>query len=73
MESLAGTSVSPFSILNFTVLGRRLGRHADLSASVYNLLDKTYFDPPSSDDVVAAIQQDRRTFRVKFTWRLGDK
>jgi outer membrane receptor protein involved in Fe transport len=73
IQSLAGGSVSPFSIVNFTLLGRRIGKHVDLSASVYNLLDKQYFDPPSSENLQQPIQQDGRSFRVKMTWHLGER
>jgi len=73
IQSLVGGSASPFSIVNFTLLGRRIGKHVDLSASVYNLLDKQYFDPPSSENFSQAIQQDGRSFRVKMTWHLGER
>lgn len=68
-----GTSVSPFAVVNFTVLGRNLGKHVDVSASLYNLLDKKYLDPASGDTVQQAIQQDGRSFRMKMTWRWGER
>lgn len=70
MTPFTGSSVSPFAIINLDLLGRNIGKHLDLSAGVYNLLDKKYFDPPSAA-VSEAIQQDGRTFRVKMTWNLG--
>jgi outer membrane receptor protein involved in Fe transport len=73
IQSLAGGSVSPFSIVNFTILGRRIGRHVDISASVYNLLDKQYFDPPSSANPQQSIGQDGRSVRIKMTWHLGER
>jgi outer membrane receptor for ferrienterochelin and colicin len=42
MEALQGGSISPFTLLNITMLDRKLGQHGDLSASVYNLFDKRY-------------------------------
>lgn len=68
-QSLAGTTVSGFSIFNVTLLGHTLGKHLDLSASVYNILDKKYFDPGGPQDVQDAIQQDGRNFRIKITSR----
>jgi iron complex outermembrane receptor protein len=68
IQSLDAGSVSPFSVVNLTVLGRKIGKHLDLSASVYNLLNKKYFDPPSSENLQQAIQQDGRNFRAKMTW-----
>lgn len=72
IQTSSGTSVSPFSIVNFTVLGRKIGKHVDVSASVYNLLDKKYFDPASGDTLQQAIEQDGRSFRVKMTWHPGE-
>jgi outer membrane receptor protein involved in Fe transport len=69
----SGGSVSPFSVVNFTVLGRNLGKHVDVSASIYNLLDKKYFDPSSGDTVQQANQQDGRSFRIKMTWHPGER
>jgi len=67
--TLAGNTVSGFPVLNATLLGHALGKHLDLSASVYNLLDKKYFDPGRPEDVQDAIQQDGRSFRIKITGR----
>jgi iron complex outermembrane receptor protein len=73
MTTITGGWISPFSIVNFDVLGRRIGRHVDVTASVYNLLDKRYYDPPSTAISQGAIQQDGRNFRVKMTWYLGER
>jgi iron complex outermembrane receptor protein len=71
IQSLLGERVSPVSIVNATVLARRLGEHADLSLSVYNFLDKRYFDPPSNENLQMPIQQDGRSLRVLITWNWG--
>ena len=68
-QSLAGNTVSGFSVFNVTLLGHTLGKHLDLSASVYNILDKKYFDPGRPEDVQDAIQQNGRSFRIKITGR----
>jgi outer membrane receptor protein involved in Fe transport len=73
IESVADNPVSPFTVINCTLLGRNLGKHLDLSASVYNLMDKHYSDPASNTDLQSAIPQDGRNFRVKLTWRLGER
>ena len=73
IQNLTGGSVSPFAVVNATLLARNLGKHVDLSASIYNLLDKQYFDPPSTENLQQAIQQDGRSFRVKMTWRWGGR
>jgi outer membrane receptor protein involved in Fe transport len=73
IQTSDGSVVAPFSIVNFTFLGRKLARHVDLSASIYNLLDKKYFDPASGDTLQHAIEQDGRSFRVKMTWHPGER
>jgi iron complex outermembrane receptor protein len=73
IESAAGLPVSPFTVINCTLLGRNLGKHLDLSASVYNLMDKHYSDPASNVNLQSAIPQDGRNFRVKMTWHLGER
>ncbi len=73
IQSLLGGEVSPVSVVNLTVLGRKLGNHTDLSASAYNLLDKKYFDPPSNENLQMPIQQDGRSFRVTLTWHWGER
>jgi outer membrane receptor for ferrienterochelin and colicins len=71
MQSLDSSPVSPFSVFNFTVLGRNLGHHLDIAASIYNVLDKRYADPPSAANLQLPIPQDGRSFRVKLTWNWG--
>ena len=67
--TLARKSLASYQLVNLTLLGRRFGKHLDLAASIYNLLDKTYFDPARPEDPEDAIQQDGRSFRVKLTGR----
>jgi iron complex outermembrane receptor protein len=67
--TLAGPPVSGFAVFNVTLLAHTLGKHADLSASLYNILNKKYFDPGRPEDPENAIQQDGRNFRVKLTLR----
>ena len=73
IQNLTGGSVSPFAVVNATLLARNLGKHVDLSASIYNLLDKQYFDPASIENLQQAIQQDGRSFRVKMTWHWKER
>jgi outer membrane receptor for ferrienterochelin and colicins len=68
-ETLARNTVSGFPTFNLTVLGHALGKHLDLSASIYNVFDRKYFDPGRPEDIQDAIQQDGRSFRIKITGR----
>jgi outer membrane receptor protein involved in Fe transport len=73
IEVLQGGSVSPFTLLNVTILDRKLGKRGDLSASVYNLLDKRYSDPASGADLQQSIPQDGRNFRVQMILNFGPR
>jgi outer membrane receptor for ferrienterochelin and colicins len=68
-RTLAGNTVGGFAVFNATLFGHTLGKHLDVSGSVYNLFDKKYFDPGRLEDVEDAIQQDGRSFRLKITAR----
>lgn len=70
VETLLGTPLPGFATVNGTLTGHLWGKHLDLSASVYNLLNKMYADPGRPEDPENAIEQDGRTFAVKTTFRL---
>jgi outer membrane receptor for ferrienterochelin and colicins len=71
--TLAGNTLGGFSVLNATLIAHTLGKHADISASVYNLLNKKYSFPGRPEDPEDAIQQDGATFRVKLTYRFNSE
>jgi len=67
--TLQQNSLSSYQVFNVTLLGHAVGKHLDLSAGVFNVLDKKYFDPGRPEDPEDAIQQDGRNFRIKITGR----
>jgi outer membrane receptor for ferrienterochelin and colicins len=67
VQTLGGNTISGFGIFNATLLGHALSKHLDVSASLYNLLDKKYFNPGRPEDPEDALQQDGRAFRLKLT------
>jgi outer membrane receptor protein involved in Fe transport len=71
IEALQGGTISPFTLLNVTILDRKLGKHGDLSASVYNVLDKRYSDPAPGSNLQQSIPQDGRNFRAQLMWNFG--
>lgn len=71
VSTLGGNTLGGFSVWNATLIGHTLGKHADISASVYNLLNKKYSFPGRPEDPEDAIQQDGTSFRVKFTYRFN--
>jgi outer membrane receptor for ferrienterochelin and colicins len=68
-DTLAGPDSPGYAVVNFTLFSQNLIKNLDVSASIYNLLDKTYYQPASNFHFQNAIQQDGRTFRVKLTYR----
>lgn len=71
VTTLAGNTLGGFAILNATLIGHTLGKRADISVSVYNLLNKKYSFPGRPEDPEDAIQQDGTTFRIKLTYRFN--
>ncbi len=67
--TLLQNSLGSYQVFNVTLLGRTLGKHFDLAASAFNILDKKYFDPGRPEDPEDAIQQDGRSIRIKITGR----
>jgi outer membrane receptor for ferrienterochelin and colicins len=67
--TLLQNSLSSYQVFNLTLLGHTVGKHLDIAASLFNLLDKKYFDPGRPEDPEDAIQQDGRSFRIKITAR----
>lgn len=64
-----GADVAGYGIINFTLFSQNLLKGLDLSASIYNLLDKSYGDPSTPFHRQDVIEQDGRTFRIKLTYR----
>ncbi|HEY1212877.1 MAG TPA: TonB-dependent receptor [Bryobacteraceae bacterium] len=71
--TLAQNTVSPYTTLNFTLLGQDVFGHLDLSASLFNALDKNFYDPGAEQHLQDALQQDGRSFRVKLVWHGGGR
>jgi outer membrane receptor for ferrienterochelin and colicins len=67
--TLTGASTSSFQVFNLTLLGHAVGKHLDISASAYNLLNKKYFDPAPGGLPENQIQQDGISFRAKIIAR----
>jgi len=58
-----------YTVVNFTLFSQNLVKNLDISASIDNLLDKTYSEPASQFHLQNAIPQDGRSFQVKLTYR----
>jgi outer membrane receptor for ferrienterochelin and colicins len=69
INAIPGEVAGGFGTVNFTLFSHQLTKNLDLSAGVYNLLNRVYFDPSTRFHEQAVIQQDGRTFRLKATYK----
>jgi len=66
-ETLSGNRAGGFTVVNATLLSRKLFGF-ELALSVYNLFDKKYGNPGGEEHIEDVIFQDGRTFRIKATY-----
>lgn len=66
-KTLMGNLAGGYALANLTLSGRRLLPGIEVSASAYNLFDKSYADPGGAEHVQDSLPQDGRSFRVKVT------
>lgn len=59
-----------FAIANLTLVAPRLARDLEVSATLYNLFDRRYYDPAGSElDPIDRVEQNGRNFRLKLSYR----
>ncbi len=61
-------AVGGYWIANLTLLATRLAPNLDMALSFYNVFDRRYASPSGPELVPTAIEQDGRSFRLKFTY-----
>lgn len=69
LNTLAGNRASGFLLANVTLFSQKLAKNLELSATIYNLFDKSYAYPGSTGHAQDVIPQDGRSFRVKLTYK----
>jgi iron complex outermembrane receptor protein len=62
-RTVLGGRVPPYGLLNLTVMAQPISRGLELSASVYNLLDRHYADPGGEELAQELVVQDGRVVR----------
>jgi outer membrane receptor for ferrienterochelin and colicins len=67
--TVQGIQAGGFAVVNFTLFSQNIFKNLDVSATVYNLLDRHYADPATQFHLQNTIPQDGRTFGVKLTYR----
>lgn len=68
-KNISGTYTDSFYITNLTFFSKDVLKTLNVSASIYNLFDRTYSDPASEEHIQEAIEQDGRAYRLKITYR----
>lgn len=68
-RTVRGSDVGSSATFDLTASVRRIARKLELTAGIYNALDKANADPPSEEHVQHAIPQDGRSFFVRLTYR----
>ena len=74
LNSVNGDRVPGYGVINLTLGSRRLWRGVEVSASIYDLLNRRRVDPPSEEHVdslgrpLRGIEQDGRTLRLRLSY-----
>jgi iron complex outermembrane receptor protein len=66
--SAAGVEVPAYFVLNTTLFSHRFVNGLELSASIYNLLGRRFYEPSPLELRQPLLEQDGRTFQVKLTY-----
>ena len=64
-----GADAAGYGVVNLTLFSQNLVKGLELSATVYNLLDKRYGDASTPFHRQDILEQDGRALRVKLTYR----
>lgn len=75
--TVLGGEVGGFAVVNLVLSGLKLAQNVELNASMYNLLNKHFADPPSDEHfdnsapprMLQSIPQDGRVFRMALVYR----
>jgi iron complex outermembrane receptor protein len=68
--TLLANKIPSTAIANLTLSTLTLWNAWQFSASVYNLLDRSWYSPAGPGLGIDTVQQDGRSFRIKLTYRL---
>jgi outer membrane receptor for ferrienterochelin and colicins len=68
-RTLAGNYVGAYAVPNLTLFSQKALKGWEVSASLYNFLDKRFGDPGGEEHRQDVIYQDGRSFRIKLGYR----
>jgi outer membrane receptor protein involved in Fe transport len=67
--SAKGATAPSYFTVNLTLFSHRFINGLELTASVYNVLDRQILEPAPLELMQSLVQQDGRTFQVKLAYR----
>ncbi|MCI0568384.1 MAG: TonB-dependent receptor, partial [Acidobacteria bacterium] len=67
-NTLGGNIADAHAVPSFTIFSQNLWKGWELSASVYNIINRRYGDPAGSEFLQDTIEQDGRSFRLKAAY-----
>ncbi len=68
-KTVSGAYTGDFYVTNLTIFGRSFERNLEVSASLYNVFNRDYSDPVSTDlEPLFALKQDGRAVRIKVLY-----
>ena len=68
-RTIAQTDLGGYLLLNVTLYSRKLTEKFDISAGLYNVLDRHYAESGGLEHRETSIPQDGRSFRITLTYR----
>lgn len=71
--TFTGERLGGFLTVNASVIFKNLLPNVDITASLYNILDRRFADPAGTEILQGSIMQDGRSFRVRVDYGLGSK
>jgi outer membrane receptor for ferrienterochelin and colicins len=73
IQTSIGFRLPPSAVFNFTLLGRNINKHIDVSASIYNVFNTAYYNPPPQATILQSLQQDGRSARFTLSWHQSER
>jgi len=67
-ETFAGGSVPPVYLVNFSLASRPMPGGLEMQVGIRNLLDRRYWDPVGTGQVMDRVEQDGRSFFLRLSW-----
>ena len=67
-ETFAGGAVPPAYLVNFSLASKPLPGGLEIQVGIRNLLNRSYWDPVGTGQVMDRIEQDGRSFFARLSW-----